>query len=108
MFIRVARNEAETVSVSFEARDLKVRKGLTVAAALLEAGITHFHDAPVTASTRGPFCMMGVCFDCLLIIDGMANQQSCMTEIREGMCIERQSGTAGIIPESRSASGDST
>ena len=108
MFIRVGRSDAETVSVSFEGRDLRVRTGLTVAAALLEAGITHFHDAPVTASPRGPFCMMGVCFDCLLIIDGMANQQSCMTEIREGMRIERQSGTAGIIPDSRPASGDST
>jgi predicted molibdopterin-dependent oxidoreductase YjgC len=40
--------------------------------------------------------MMGVCFDCLVMIDGAPNRQACMTEIREGMRIERQDGARRI------------
>jgi len=96
MFVRIASDDAEMVTVSFQNQTLKVRKGLTVAAALLEAGIHHFRDTPVTGAPRAPFCMMGVCFDCLVVIDGLANQQSCLIEVREGMRIERQDGLAGF------------
>ena len=92
MFTSVGKPHRETVKLCFEGRDLTVRKGLSVAAALLGAGITHFRNTPVTSAERGPFCMMGVCFDCLLVIDGEANQQSCMVEVRDGMRIERQYG----------------
>jgi predicted molibdopterin-dependent oxidoreductase YjgC len=36
--------------------------------------------------------MMGVCFDCLMEIDGEANQQACMTTVRDGMRVARQRG----------------
>ena len=36
--------------------------------------------------------MMGVCFECLVVIDGVPNQQACMIEARDGMRIERQLG----------------
>ena len=94
MFTNVGQPSRETVTLRFEGRDLTVAKGLSVAAALLGAGITHFRNSPVTTAERGPFCMMGVCFDCLLVIDGEANQQSCMVEVRDGMRIERQYGAA--------------
>jgi len=97
MFTSLKGNQAKTVTVIFEGRELSVRKGLTIAAALLEAGITHFRNAPVSGAARAPFCMMGACFDCLLIVDGLPNQQSCLIEIREGMRLERQSGSADLI-----------
>ena len=34
---------------------------------------------------RGAFCGMGVCFDCLVCIDGLPNQRACMTKVRAGM-----------------------
>ena len=103
MFVRLNKNQPAMVSVTFEGKPLQLRGGINVAAALLEAGIAHFRETPVTGSPRGPFCMMGVCFDCLLIIDGIANQQACMTQVLEGMVIERQSGSAdAIAQESRS------
>ena len=37
---------------------------------------------------RGMFCGIGVCFDCIVTIDGIANQRACITQLREGMCIE--------------------
>jgi NADH dehydrogenase/NADH:ubiquinone oxidoreductase subunit G len=34
--------------------------------------------------------MMGVCFECLMVIDGVPSRQACMVPVREGMRIERQ------------------
>ena len=45
---------------------------------------------------RGPFCMMGVCFDCLVEIDGVPNVQGCMTPVREGMQVRAIQGKARL------------
>lgn len=97
MFTRISNDNAETINIFFEGKKITVRKGLNVAAALLEANITHFRETPVSGENRTPFCMMGVCFDCLLIIDNLPNQQSCMIEVSEGMRVERQLGLADIF-----------
>jgi sarcosine oxidase subunit alpha len=34
--------------------------------------------------------MMGVCFDCLVTVDGVGNRQGCLVSIRAGMQIETQ------------------
>jgi aerobic-type carbon monoxide dehydrogenase small subunit (CoxS/CutS family) len=41
---------------------------------------------------RGVFCGMGVCFDCLVVVDGVPNTRACMTPVAEGMRIQRQAG----------------
>jgi NADH dehydrogenase/NADH:ubiquinone oxidoreductase subunit G len=40
--------------------------------------------------------MMGVCFECLVEIDGVPNQQACMTPVRSGMRIKLQKGNRGL------------
>ena len=42
--------------------------------------------------------MMGVCFDCLLVIDGQPNRQACQIVVGAGMKVRRQKGAAGIRP----------
>jgi hypothetical protein len=36
--------------------------------------------------------MMGVCFECLAVVDGVTSQQTCLVEVKEGMKVERQHG----------------
>jgi hypothetical protein len=67
-----------------------VPAGASAAAAVLAAGFDSIRETPVDERERGPYCMMGVCFDCLAEIDGVANRQSCMIEVRPGMQISRQ------------------
>jgi predicted molibdopterin-dependent oxidoreductase YjgC len=46
--------------------------------------------------------MMGICFDCLVTIDGIANRQSCQVDVAEGMVVQSQHGPRvidGRIPE---------
>jgi sarcosine oxidase subunit alpha len=81
-----------TVGVTIAGRAFSARAGDTVAAALLAAGFDHCRTTPVSGARRAPYCMMGVCFDCLVSIDGVGNRQACMVRVREGMQIEMQLG----------------
>jgi D-hydroxyproline dehydrogenase subunit gamma len=63
----------------------------TVAALLLRiASPDSFRRSAVTDLARAPLCMMGVCFECLVEIDGQTNQQGCLFRLQEGMQIRRQ------------------
>ena len=87
-----------TIEVEVEGRMVHVPEGASAAAAVLLAGLASLRDTPVTGSARTPYCMMGVCFDCLAEIDGVPNRQSCMVPARPGMRVRRQRGAREIDP----------
>lgn len=86
------------VSLQIDGRTITARAGDTVAMALLQAGISHFRDTPVSGQPRAPLCLMGVCFDCLLQVDGQPNVQACMVHVREGMQLALQHGARAAEP----------
>jgi len=86
----------DAVRIQFEDRTLCVRGGTTVAAALLLHGAGPFRTTPVKSSARAPYCMMGVCFECLVEIDGKASRQACLAMVRDGMVIKRQHGASAL------------
>ena len=49
-----------------------------------------FDGRPMDRSARAPYCLMGVCFECLMEIDGEPDVQSCLVTVREGMTVRRQ------------------
>ena len=87
------RTGSAEVTLWFEGRDLKAREQDTVAAALLSHGINTTRATARSGAARGPFCMMGACFECLAVVDGRANVQTCLTPVRDGMRVERQEGS---------------
>lgn len=87
------------LTIWFDATVVSARTGDSIAVALLAAGITTTRTTPISGAPRGPFCMMGACFECLAIVDGRANVQTCMTPVRHGMRIQRQDGARMIPPE---------
>ncbi|MFP3847909.1 (2Fe-2S)-binding protein [Pseudomonas sp. W5-01] len=86
-----------TVRLSFNDQSFEVPAGISVAAALLMSGINRFRATPVSESPRAPYCMMGVCFECLVDIDGVPNRQSCLIEVADGMRIRSQEGARDLI-----------
>lgn len=84
---------ASQVTVTFAGAPLDLPLGANLAAALLVAGVGAFRQTPVSGAPRGPFCMMGACFDCLVEIDGVS-RQACMQTVVEGMDISRPLGAA--------------
>ena len=91
MFNRLTdRQLGAAVAITIDGEPRIAFEADTVASAMLAAGHSIFRSTPVSAIPRGPFCMMGACFDCLVTIDGVPNRQACMTRVAAGMRIERQ------------------
>ncbi len=102
MFRRLPDHQGDLVTFTFNGKLLTALKGDTVAAALLAAGVSRFRTTSVSEAERGPYCMMGVCFECLVAINGRGNRQACLATVEEGMRVETQRGAAtysgGISP----------
>ncbi len=77
----------ESVALSVDGRAVASERGITVAAALENAGAAACR-ASVTGPRRAALCAMGVCFECRVTIDGIAHRRACMEMVREGMAIE--------------------
>ena len=75
---------------------MTVPAGISVAAALLVGGVHEFRLSAVSQSPRAPYCMMGICFECLVEIDGVPVRQSCIVPVRDGMQVRSQNGAAGL------------
>ncbi|MGO4383696.1 (2Fe-2S)-binding protein [Specibacter sp. RAF43] len=79
--------------LSLDGKPLTARPGQTLGAALTGAGIVSWRTTRRQGRPRGLFCGIGVCFDCLLTVDGVPNQRACLTPARDGMVLESGSGT---------------
>ncbi|MFG3205603.1 (2Fe-2S)-binding protein [Streptomyces sp. NPDC048192] len=80
-------------NVTFDGRVLAALPGQTVAAALWAAGVTSWRSTRGGGRPRGVFCGIGVCFDCLVTVNGRANQRACLAPVRPGDVIRTQEGT---------------
>jgi sarcosine oxidase subunit alpha len=75
---------SRTLSILVDGRLLEVPEGITVAAALLNAGEDAFRDS-VSGTPRGPLCGMGICFECRVTIDGAPGRRACLETVLAGM-----------------------
>jgi hypothetical protein len=80
---------------SFDDAEIAAAPGQSIAAALIAAGHRSWRSTRVGGEPRGAFCGIGVCFDCLVIVNGRPNQRACLVEVRPGDRVERQEGTGG-------------
>lgn len=92
---------ADPVQFTFDGEHLEALPGESVAAALAAANIVKVRQAR-SGAPRGPFCGMGVCFDCLVTVDGRPNQRSCLTKVEAGMDV-RSAPAATAPPAERPA-----
>ncbi len=88
MFVSVEDETVETLSFEFDGQNLTAPRGISIAAALLASGRSSLRSTQVSGAPRGPFCMMGACFDCLVQIDGV-KVQACMTPVSEGLVVHK-------------------
>jgi predicted molibdopterin-dependent oxidoreductase YjgC len=102
MFRRLPEAAGAPITVTIDGRAVTARAGDTVAATMLAAGMRSCRTTPISDTPRGPYCMMGVCFECLVTIDGVGNRQGCLVPVHEGMRIATQAGARAIAAEGRS------
>ena len=78
----------ETVTVTLDGTPMTLPVGINVAAALLGIGEKISRISPTSHKPCSPHCLMGVCFECIMEIDGV-QRQACMSEVRDGLIINR-------------------
>lgn len=83
---QIARPAAVTITV--EGQPVAAHPGESLAAALIAAGLWRFGEGEDTARPRTAFCMMGVCQQCLLRLDGRL-VQACLTPVAAGQEVTR-------------------
>jgi D-hydroxyproline dehydrogenase subunit gamma len=96
MFRKLRDPDRPTVNVLVDGIPVVAGADDSAAAAALLAGVPRTRATPVSGAPRAPYCMMGVCFECLMVIDGVSSRQACLVPVREGMRIDIQDGRPEI------------
>ncbi|WP_203580050.1 (2Fe-2S)-binding protein [Microbacterium hibisci] len=73
--------------LTFDGRPIAFRRGQTVGAALTAAGVSSWRITRGTGEQRGLFCGIGVCYDCILTVDGHRARRACVTAARDGQVV---------------------
>lgn len=89
----------EPFEFSFAGQPVRAYPGETVGTALMAAGIATFRLTRQGARPRGIFCGIGICFDCLVVVEGRLNQRACLTPARSGLVVLPQAGAGELEPE---------
>ena len=79
-------------ALRFERRLVETRDGDTIAAALFRHGIRTFNRSLKSHRRRGLYCVTGDCANCLVTVDGVPGERACVTEVRDGMQVARETG----------------
>lgn len=84
--------EKDTVTIIFDGKEIEAYKGEMIAAALMANGVYKFRYTEKLKKSRGIYCGIGRCTDCVMIVDGIPNVRTCVTEVKDGMKVETQYG----------------
>lgn len=79
-----------TVSISVEGRKLEGQLGQSIAGILLANNYLSWRSTANANAPRGLFCGIGVCFDCLVTVDGVRDVRACQRMASEGAKVEFQ------------------
>jgi hypothetical protein len=78
------------VTFTFNGKSFMGVEGQSIAAALMATGVRELRKTRFDEEPRLIFCGIGICFDCVVVVDGVANQRACLVEIADGAKIESQ------------------
>lgn len=78
---------------SFDGRPVAFADGQSVGAALWADGVRSWRSTRHAGKPRGIFCGIGVCFDCLVVVDGRADERACVVPARAGLDVRTQEGS---------------
>ncbi len=78
------------LQIEVDGEPVDAYEGETIAAALIASGRRTLRHTAKNDAPRGIFCGMGVCFDCMMVVNGVPNVRTCVTPVEAGMKVETQ------------------
>lgn len=89
MRIESGTQRGQTITITLDGAPLQAYLGETIAGALLANGQRAWRRTE-GGEPRGMFCGMGICFDCLVTVDGVSNVRACITPVVDGMVVKTE------------------
>lgn len=86
------------ISFLLDGRELQAREGQTIAEALLSSGVRTMRLTRKN-EPRSAFCDMGICFECRMIVNGIPNVRTCVTQVTNGCRVETQNDAGSANQE---------
>lgn len=98
---RGAHDEAarDAVTVTLDGKEVTGTAGQSIAAVFLASGRVSWRRTAVGDRPRGVFCGIGVCFDCLAVVNGLSDVRTCQRRAVDGDVVETQHHPLGSEPE---------
>ena len=96
---RTLHKPDQSVTIHIDGAAVAAQPGETVAAVMLRQPEIWTRQSPISGARRAPYCMMGVCFECLAHVDEAGSVQTCLTIVRDGMRVRRQRGRPDITEQ---------
>ena len=96
MFRKLHNSAGRTIAIEVDGVAVTAEEGESVAAVLLRQNEPWTRLAPVSRTKRAPYCMMGVCFECLAEVDGVLSVQTCLEPVRDGMKVKLQTSLGSV------------
>ena len=87
---RIKGNRGTPITFTFDGESVEAFEGETIAAAILASGQRTLRMTDRGGEPRGLFCNMGICFDCLVEVNGATNQRACQFLAIDGLEIKSQ------------------
>jgi len=92
MFRMLPDPSTASVRITIDGVQVDAWRGEPLAAVLLRTPPFNARTSTVSGAPRSPYCLMGACFECLAVVDGVSSRRTCMIEVVDGMRVERQQG----------------
>jgi predicted molibdopterin-dependent oxidoreductase YjgC len=80
--------------ITVDGEQLSVRPGQTIAAALVLSGRVAWRTTRFEHRPRGLFCGIGVCFDCLITVNGQRSVRACLVAAQPGDVVVSEHATS--------------
>jgi hypothetical protein len=77
----------------FDGEPVSAEPGQSIGAALIAGGRRSWRTTRHGGAPRGVFCGIGICFDCLVTVNGEPNQRACLAEAVAGDVVTTQEGS---------------
>jgi aerobic-type carbon monoxide dehydrogenase small subunit (CoxS/CutS family) len=84
---------ATSFTITVDGEPVAAAPGQTIAAALIAAGRPSWRRTRVRDEPRGLFCGIGVCFDCLVTVNGVHSTRACLVTARAGDVVTSERGS---------------
>lgn len=78
------------VTITYDGTPLSGLVGQSIAGVIMANERLGFRRTSVQDAPRGVFCGIGVCFDCLVVVDGIEDVRACQRRAKEGDVVTTQ------------------